>query len=593
LNSGNGGINLSGLNAASSLVSFEGYGQTTFNVGKSLLLNDLINYPQAAGGNNDIAGINPFVQILGFQKLELNVGEDLIGNAKNFNPIILRSGDTNNTGIVDIKVANNLILNNQSNTQDFAAFQNNGGAISIAAGGDIQLSQNNLSSISNNTINIQADAPFSAGNLWTAQSAIVGGNNIFQSTPLENNSAAQVSDGYGAFSIKTGSVGGSLNLSGISGNISILSADNYTNSTNADLVIGTGNNNLTAKSTTGSVSIQGFDNITFASSGGIESVKGSVNIGANNDVLVNANLAGINSNNLSLRAGNNITTNNSISTNGGNISLIADYDFSSLGGPISNGIGSITVNNDLSSLSGDINIAGASIDLKGNISGSILDFSTKNLGNINLGNSLINGLTSVSMNAGVANNIYGNSTSSYPIFNSPSVSLTGNQVAALTAPFAFYDGSLTGLTVNALSIDFINVLDHFGNYYFYPTVRLPSMPNSPAAAPSTYPSQQSVYNGPVSYNNRIDNLSSPSDFGFASLVIDKGYAANNSKIGLINTEHLGDIEIKTYVMDLSLNQRSYDELNSVENNFIELQISTSYKHLVPYLTNIKSFVQYK
>lgn len=152
---------------------------------------------------------------------------------------------------------------------------------------------------------IQADYPFSPGQLWTPQSAIVNGSNIFLGTPLAATSTNTSTvapfhsggDGLGGFAVDTNEYNLSLiafpttvngpswstanpvapaapsafaflvksYTAGITGpaNLTILTSDVFDNASPADFIIGTSLQTVTLRSVQGDILVQGFRDTTL------------------------------------------------------------------------------------------------------------------------------------------------------------------------------------------------------------------------------------------------------------------------------------------------------------------------------------------
>lgn len=165
-------------------------------------------------------------------------------------------------------------------------------------------------------INIQADAPFAAGQLWPAQTVLVGGTNIFAGTPLAAASAPIASNGLGGFTLDTaqynmdvvlfpsGDCGvpfsvatplpptapvipaaSSITYFSSGSTLTLLSADRYSDGTPCDLGIGPFPNQVNLFSFD-DLTVGNFRNITIDGNPSAFGV-GDVLIIANNDMFMN------------------------------------------------------------------------------------------------------------------------------------------------------------------------------------------------------------------------------------------------------------------------------------------------------------------
>jgi len=166
-------------------------------------------------------------------------------------------------------------------------------------------------------ISIQADAPFTAGQLWPPQTALVNGVNIFTGTPLGANSPAIASDGFGgvAFDMNRYAIspvtfpvtpsgvspplfppisGGAVSPSIYSfPNVFISSADLFSNGTPADFLnIGTAVGSAQFTSSITDITIQGFRN-TLITNASLTSARDILVNTQNNMTLTNATITGV------------------------------------------------------------------------------------------------------------------------------------------------------------------------------------------------------------------------------------------------------------------------------------------------------------
>ena len=98
----------------------------------------------------------------------------------------------------------------------------------------------------------------------------------------------------------------------------------------------------------------------------------NVDLEATNDITVEGawNLAGVTGgNSLTLKAGNDININNTLTTAGGDINLIADADLSGTGGPATNGVGNINIGagGSIDTNGGTLNMSGVNGIIDGNV----------------------------------------------------------------------------------------------------------------------------------------------------------------------------------------------------------------------------------
>jgi filamentous hemagglutinin family protein len=216
------------------------------------------------------------------------------------------------------------LVNNNTFAGASQLLRNGISSLNVRTGGDLILGVQLVSATGDSSLSFRADAPFAASQLWTAQSVIVNGQNIFTGTPLASNSTAQASDSLGGFGMQRGPSTDGSSFTTVNGDITILSADRFVNGTLTDLTIGpsTTLNNLTL--TTDPTS---FDPGDLTNIGGDILVSGLNNITINN-VLESNGLAGI-SGNILIQAANNIASNagSILASNGaGNITLRSDLN---------------------------------------------------------------------------------------------------------------------------------------------------------------------------------------------------------------------------------------------------------------------------
>jgi filamentous hemagglutinin family protein len=205
-------------------------------------------------------------------------------------------------------------------------------SIDIRAGGDFIIGGNsepliNLTANSNNSVYLAADHCFVEGELWAAQSALIGGNNVFTATPLGVLSAPISNDGIGGLAFDSATyntssypasvaliAAGTINQTYASSlaDITIESADNFvgdpftgraqfTAGEPANFNITTATpNNFQLITTVGDIRIAGntvgpgctpvdsFNNVTIAAASvATPWTTGSIYVSANNDLLVN------------------------------------------------------------------------------------------------------------------------------------------------------------------------------------------------------------------------------------------------------------------------------------------------------------------
>lgn len=221
--------------------------------------------------------------------------------------------------------------------------------IDLRANGDLigAGDETNLSTLASpRDLFVAADHCFSAGDLWPAQSAIVGGVNVFQGTPLASPSPALPNNGIGGFALDctfydTANWPASVTVAGAgthnlvfqtgAGNITIRSSDTFQGDPFSGTAITAGtpvNFNIT-----GTAPVPNNYGIT-TTSGNIE-ISGPA--GANcsglnsfNDISIDAPASIANpwtSGSIFISANNNLSISNTVVTSGLQpISLIADYN---------------------------------------------------------------------------------------------------------------------------------------------------------------------------------------------------------------------------------------------------------------------------
>lgn len=166
-------------------------------------------------------------------------------------------------------------------------------------------------------LSIQADASFTTGQLWPAQTALVNGVNIFTGTPLGADSPAVASDGIGGVAFDMNHYAISpvtfpVTPSGVSPplfppisspatspsiynfpNVFISSADTFSNMTPADFLnIGTAVGSARFQSNVTDITIQGFRN-TLITDASLTSARDLVVNTQNNMTLTNATISAI------------------------------------------------------------------------------------------------------------------------------------------------------------------------------------------------------------------------------------------------------------------------------------------------------------